>query len=112
MKRCLLLLMLVLPPVAPAQVDPAPAAQFVRQYAGHLVDLDAMNHLFWQVFRYRIVQLDQALFMEHHDGGSGKQFGGTSNIKGSCFSHGHLANLVCDAGRATPGEGAISFGDA
>ena len=35
MKRCLLLLLLLLPRVAPAQVDPAPAAQFVRQYAGH-----------------------------------------------------------------------------
>ena len=33
MKRCLLLLLLLLPRVAPAQVDPAPAAQFVRQYA-------------------------------------------------------------------------------
>ena len=35
MKRCLLLLLLLLPRVAPAQVDPPPAAQFVRQYAGH-----------------------------------------------------------------------------
>ena len=35
MKRCLLLLLLLLPRVAPAQVDPAPAAQIVRQYAGH-----------------------------------------------------------------------------
>ena len=35
MKRRLLLLLLLLPRVAPAQVDPAPAAQFVRQYAGH-----------------------------------------------------------------------------
>ena len=35
MKRCLLLLLLLLPRVAPAQVDPAPAEQFVRQYAGH-----------------------------------------------------------------------------
>ena len=35
MKRCLLLLLLLLSRVAPAQVDPAPAAQFVRQYAGH-----------------------------------------------------------------------------
>ena len=35
MKRCLLLLLLLLPRVAPAQVDPALAAQFVRQYAGH-----------------------------------------------------------------------------
>ena len=35
MKVCLLLLLLLLPRVALAQVDPAPAAQFVRQYAGH-----------------------------------------------------------------------------
>jgi len=35
MKRCLLLLLLLFCRVAPAQVDPAPAAQFVRQYAGH-----------------------------------------------------------------------------
>ena len=34
MKRCLFLLLLFCR-VAPAQVDPAPAAQFVRQYAGH-----------------------------------------------------------------------------
>jgi len=35
MKCCLLLLLLLFSRVAPAQVDPAPAAQFVRQYAGH-----------------------------------------------------------------------------
>jgi soluble lytic murein transglycosylase-like protein len=35
MKLCLLLLLLPLSRVALAQVDPAPAAQFVRQYAGH-----------------------------------------------------------------------------
>ena len=35
MKRCLLLLLLLFCRVTPAQVDPAPAAQFVRQYAGH-----------------------------------------------------------------------------
>ena len=35
MKLGLLLLLLLPPRVAPAQVDPAPAAQFVRQYAGH-----------------------------------------------------------------------------
>ena len=35
MKRCLLLLLLLFSRVAPAQVDPAPAEQFVRQYAGH-----------------------------------------------------------------------------
>ena len=35
MKRCVLLLLLLFCRVAPAQVDPAPAAQFVRQYAGH-----------------------------------------------------------------------------
>ncbi len=35
MKRYLPLLLLLFCRVAPAQVDPAPAAQFVRQYAGH-----------------------------------------------------------------------------
>ena len=35
MKRCLLLLLLLFCRVAAAQVDPAPAEQFVRQYAGH-----------------------------------------------------------------------------
>jgi soluble lytic murein transglycosylase-like protein len=35
MKRCLVLLLLLFCRVAPAQVDPAPAAQFVRQYARH-----------------------------------------------------------------------------
>ena len=35
MKRCLLLLLLLISRVAPAQVDPAPAEQIVRQYAGH-----------------------------------------------------------------------------
>jgi hypothetical protein len=35
MKRCLLLLLLMFCRVASAQVDPAPAAQFVRQYAAH-----------------------------------------------------------------------------
>ena len=35
MKRCLLLLLLLFCRVAPAQVDPASAEQFVRQYAGH-----------------------------------------------------------------------------
>ena len=35
MKRCLLFLLLLFCRVAQAQVDPAPAAQFVRQYAGH-----------------------------------------------------------------------------
>ena len=35
MKCCLLLLLLLFSRVAPAQVNPAPAAQFVRQYAGH-----------------------------------------------------------------------------
>ena len=34
MKRCLLVLLLFCR-VTPAQVDPAPAEQFVRQYAGH-----------------------------------------------------------------------------
>jgi soluble lytic murein transglycosylase-like protein len=35
MKRYLLLLLLLPCRVAPAQVDPAPAAQFVRRYAAH-----------------------------------------------------------------------------
>ena len=35
MKRCLLLLLLLISRVAPAQIDPAPAGQFVRQYAAH-----------------------------------------------------------------------------
>jgi soluble lytic murein transglycosylase len=35
MRRCLLLLLLLFCRVAPAQVDPAPAEQFVRQYAAH-----------------------------------------------------------------------------
>jgi soluble lytic murein transglycosylase-like protein len=35
MKRCLLLLLLLFCRAAAAQVDPAPAEQFVRQYAGH-----------------------------------------------------------------------------
>jgi hypothetical protein len=42
MKLSLLLLLLLPPRVAPAQVDPAPAAQFVRQYAGTTV-----SHLSW-----------------------------------------------------------------
>ena len=35
MNRCLLLLLLLFCRAAAAQVDPAPAEQFVRQYAGH-----------------------------------------------------------------------------
>jgi soluble lytic murein transglycosylase-like protein len=35
MKRCILSLLLLLPRFALAQVDPAPAEQFVRQYAAH-----------------------------------------------------------------------------
>lgn len=35
MRRCLLLLLLVLPRLASGQVDTAPAERFVRQYAAH-----------------------------------------------------------------------------
>ncbi len=35
MKRCILPLLLLLPRFALAQIDPAPAEQFVRQYAAH-----------------------------------------------------------------------------
>jgi soluble lytic murein transglycosylase-like protein len=35
MRRCLLPLLLLFSRVTPAQIDPAPAGQFVRQYAGH-----------------------------------------------------------------------------
>src|ERR1019366_7621127 len=72
-----------------------------------LIDLDAMDHLFRQVFRHRIVQRDQALFMQHHDGGCRKKLGNTSNIEGSSCSHGYLAILIGDAGCVAPGEGAI-----